>query len=402
LPAGAHAADTLASLKAKGALTVGVLYRVPPFGFVDPATGNLAGYEVDVAKAIAAKLGVQAQFRPVDARTRIPELLEGNIDLIAALMPKTADTAKVIDFSDAYLITGQGFLAKKGTVRGLGDLRGKKIGVMAGSVSEDGVRSALPSATVVPFTDFRKGLEALQTGQIDAASGDASSMPALLPMLPAGPFGIAPVQIAELPYFLGIRKGDEDFLAAVNGALKELERSGEAQKLVDKWFQAAPKQEAGPAAAAAGAIVRRAATPPRVVVVILKGSFDKGAAVSVFNPQGEYVCRGTVAAVFDDQIYVDVDPVKYDSVKAGYAVGMNVNMEAAKAAILKHQDVLESVREQSKAEEEALVSQREQEGIEKEKRQAEADQKAYESKLRIQEERAQNNDYYYRSYHYHD
>lgn len=396
--AGAHAADTLETQKIKGTLTVGVPYRVPPFGFVDPSTGELAGYEVDVAKAIAARLGVPVQLRPVEARTRIPELLAGNIDLIAAALTKTADTAAVIGFSDAYLVTGQGFLAKKGTVRGLADLTGKKIGVMAESLGEESVKRSLPSAAAVSFTDVRKGLAALQAGEIDAAAGDTSILPALLRVLPPGQFEIPPLQIAEVPHSLGLRKEDAGLLAAVNGALREMEQSGEARKLADKWFTPAP-QESGRAAAAAGAIVRRATVPPRVVAVTLRGTFTEGAEVSVFTPEGDYVCKGTVTAVFDDQIYVDVDPDKYRTVNAGFAVGMHVDRDAAKEAILKHQDVLKSVQAQSKAEEETLAAQREKEGIDQEKRRAEEDQKAYESKLRMEEERARNDDYY-RTYYY--
>lgn len=388
-----RAADTLEAVKQKGVLTVGVKYRVPPFGFVDPATGDLAGYDVDLARAIAAKLGVQVAVRPVDQVNRIPELLEGNIDLIAANMTAGSDTGRVIDFSDAYLITGQGFLAKKGTVQALTDLSGKKIGVLAGSVSEAGVRRSLPSATVVPFTDLKTGLQALHTGEIDAASGDSSLLPALVRMLPAGQFEIPRVQISEIPYSLGVRKGDANLLNAVNLALKELEQSGDARKLVDRWFRPAP-QEDGPAAEAAGAIVRRASIRPGVVVVVLKGRFVPGAGVSVFELSGDFFCKGKVTSVFSDQIYVDVDADAYDGVQPGFVVGMNVNAEAAKGAIAKHQDVLKRVQEQARQEEEAYMAQREKEGIEQEQRRIEADQKAYESKLRVEEERARN-EYYY-------
>lgn len=396
---GAAAAGTLDAVKQKGVLTVGVKFRVPPFGFVDTTTGEISGFDVDVAKFIASKLGVKLQLKPVDQGSRIPELLEGNIDLIAANLTKGPNTAKVIDFSDPYVITGQGFIAKVGTVKSLADLEGKTIGVNAASSSEAGVRSALPSAKVVGFTDIKKALEALQSGEIDAGSGDSTLLPLLIPMLPAGAFEIPPVQISEVSYSLGLRKGDKDFLAAVNQALKDLEQSGEAKKLADKWFQP-PKETApasAPAAKAAGAITRRAATPPRVVAVVLKGVFLEGADVTVFTPDGAVYSQGKVAAVLGDEIYVDVEAEKFRGVQPGFAVGMNVEAGAAKDAIAKHQDVLTSVRDESKAEEEAFAKQKEQEGIAKEQRDVEADQKRYENKLAIERERAtDNNEYYYR------
>jgi len=104
-----------------------------------------------------------------------------------------------------------------------------------------------------------------------------------------------------------------------------------------------------------------------------------------------------VTSVYDEQIYVDVDPAKYDSVKAGFAVGMNVNMEAAKAAILKHQNVLKSVQAESKKEQEAYVSQPRRRGSRR-SRGYRADQKRQESRLRVEEERANNNNEYYYNY----
>jgi len=105
---------------------------------------------------------------------------------------------------------------------------------------------------------------------------------------------------------LGVPQGDQDFLAAVNRALRELEQSGEAQKLFDKWFKPAPAGGRPRCGWRPEAVVRRAATPPGIVVVILKGIFVRGADVSVFTPDGDFVGKGRVTSVFPDQIYVDV------------------------------------------------------------------------------------------------
>jgi polar amino acid transport system substrate-binding protein len=402
---GAQTADTLDAVKRKGVLAVGVNQGVPPFCFVDPQTGELAGYDVDFAAALAAKLGVKPQLQPVSLNARVPELLGGNIDVIAANLLKSPDKAKVIDFSDVYLVTGQGFLARRGAVKALADLRGRKIGVLAGTESEESVRAALPSATVVSFTDLKKGVMALQTGEIDAASGDISILPAVLWALPAGEFEVAPVQVGEIPYVLGVRKDDQGLLAALNRALREMKTSGEDQALFARWFRQPAKQAArrpasdAPVATAAGVVTRRAATSPGVVVVAMEGTFSRHDEVSVFTREGDFVCKGTVTNVFGDEVYVDVDPAKYDGIDAGFAVGVNVNMDAVYCAIREHQGVLRQVAEQSKKDQAARVTQREQEGIAKERRQSEADQRAYESLLRVQEERARNNDYY--NYHYH-
>ena len=86
----------------------------PGFGFVDEKTREIVGYDVDFVKAIAKKLGVKLELKPVTSASRMPQLVEGNIDIIAATMTKNAERAKQIDFSYTYFFTGQKFIAKKG------------------------------------------------------------------------------------------------------------------------------------------------------------------------------------------------------------------------------------------------------------------------------------------------
>ncbi|MBT9614122.1 MAG: transporter substrate-binding domain-containing protein, partial [Burkholderiales bacterium] len=141
-------ADTLANIKAKGVLVAGVKDSLPPFGYVDAQTRSIVGYDVDFVRAIAAKLGVKLELKPVTSANRIPQLVSGNIDIIAATMTKSPERAQQIDFSHAYFLTGQKFIAPKGTLRSLKDLEGKRIATAKGSTSEQNVKRAVPSATV--------------------------------------------------------------------------------------------------------------------------------------------------------------------------------------------------------------------------------------------------------------
>ena len=390
LAGGAQAADTLKQVKEKGELVVGVKYRVPPFGFLDDATGELVGFDVDVAKAIAAKLGVKLKLQPVDQKSRIPLLLDGSVDLVAANVTPNPDTGMVIAFSEVYLTTGVGFLTRTGTVKSIGDLGRKKIAVGKGTVAEQAVNDSLSSATAVSFDDYHPALQALKDGSVDLGAGDVSILPVLLPMLPKGEWEVPPFQIAEIPYVLGMRRGDPGFLDFVNQTVRELQKSGELQKTYAKWFQAQPEAQAaspagdGPVAEAAAVISRKAATPPRFVAVIMRGEFEENAKVSVFSTSGEFICDGTVAAVFDDQIYLDVDPTKYEKVRSGFAVGMGVNMAAAKGAIMKHQDVLMDVKEQSKEDAATVAAEIDSEARAGEARDAAADKAKYDASLQTQ------------------
>lgn len=237
----ALAGDTLAEVKKKGVLVAGVKDSLPPFGSVDPQTKEFVGYDIDFVKYIAKKLGVKVEYKPVTSANRMPQLMEGHIDLIAATMTKNPERAKQIDFSYTYFLTGQKFLTKKGTVKSLKDLEGKKIGTAKGSTSEQNVKKAVPSATVLSFDDYPQGVLALQQGKVVAVTTDESILAGQLGKLEKNPatkgkFEIPDISISVEPYGIGMRKGDANFVKFVNDTLLEMEKKGEAKKIFEKWF----------------------------------------------------------------------------------------------------------------------------------------------------------------------
>ncbi len=163
--------------------------------------------------------------------------MEGNIDIAAATMTKTAERAKQIDFSNTYFFTGQKFLVKKATVKSIADLDGKRIGTAKGSTSEQNAKKALPKATILSFDDYPQAFLALQQGKVFAVTTDESILANILGKAPnKEQFEIPDIQISDEPYGLGIRKGEKNFLDFVNKTLVEMEKSGEAKKIFDKWF----------------------------------------------------------------------------------------------------------------------------------------------------------------------
>lgn len=231
------AADTLETVKKKGVLVAGVKDSTPGFGFVDEKTRQIVGYDIDFVKALAKKLGVRLELKPVTSASRMPQLTEGNIDIIAATMSATQERAKQIDFSLTYFFTGQKFIVKKGTVKSLADLDGKKIGTAKGSTSEQNATKVLPKATVLSFDDYPQAFLALQQGKVFAVTTDESILANLLGRAPnREQFEIPNIQISDEPYGLGIRKGDKNFADFVNKTLLEMEKSGEAKRIFDHWF----------------------------------------------------------------------------------------------------------------------------------------------------------------------
>ena len=237
----ATAADSLAEIKKKGVLVAGVKDSLPPFGSIDPQTKDFVGYDIDFVKYFAKKLGVKVEFKPVTSANRMPQLMEGHIDMIIATMTKNPERAKQIDFSYTYFLTGQKFLAKKGAVKTLKDLEGKKIGTAKGSTSEQNVKKSIPSATVLSFDDYPQGVLAVQQGKVVAVTTDESILAGQLGKLEKNPatkgqYEIPDLAISEEPYGIGMRKGDANWVKFVNDALLEMEKNSEAKKIFDKWF----------------------------------------------------------------------------------------------------------------------------------------------------------------------
>ncbi|NIO15615.1 MAG: transporter substrate-binding domain-containing protein [Deltaproteobacteria bacterium] len=393
----AFAGDTLDEVKKKGVLVVGVKFFTPPFGFIDMDSGEVVGYDVDFARAIAERLGVTLKLKPVTSENRISRLIDKEVDLIAATMTRTADRERIIDFSRTYFLTGQSFLVKKGSAGSLKDLEKKRIGTAKGSTSELNAKDALPGATILTFEDYFQAGQALLKGEVDAVTTDEPILVSILGKLPPGEFEILPVRISEEPYGLGIRKGETQFLDFVNSVLLDLEKSGEGGNISRKWFT--PK--APEAERAGGVVVRKTGVDSRVLVMPLKGVFEKDADVSVYDPRGNMVATGKVVNVYSDEIYVDVEKAKAVAVAPGFVVGMNVTDEEARDIILKRQDLLKSVTEEIGREKESLQAELKKETEEDKKQREEIYKKQMESEKRRMELQYQyDRDRYY--YYYDD
>lgn len=231
------AADALEEIKKKGVLIAGVKESTPGFGSIDDNTGEIAGYDIDFVRAIANRLGVKPQLQPVTSSNRIIRLMKGDIDIIAATMSKIAERAEQIDFSYAYFFTGQKFIVKKGTIKKLSDFNGKKIGTAKGSTSGQNVSNILPGAKIIYFDDYPQALLALRQDNVFAVTTDETILSNLLGEAPDKErYEIPDIRISDEFYGFGIKKGEKKLLDFVNRTLLEMEKSGEAKKIFNKWF----------------------------------------------------------------------------------------------------------------------------------------------------------------------
>ena len=353
----AWAADTLTNVREKGALTVGVRGDAPPFGFIDRESGEPVGIDIDLAREIANRLGVRLNLRTVTAANWIPDLVNGNADLVAAAVSGSPEREKLVDFSTIYFATTQRIIAKKGTVTGLKDLEGKRIGTGQDSATERNVRKAVPSAACYYFSDTRKAVEALQKGEVDALSASGANLYGCFSALPKGEYEIpGSIRIAESGYRMAMRKGDARFLEFVNAVLAEMREAGTAQKTFDKWF-------AGPITTdvvsisrddpkAMGVVTRGTATEGRFLVLPLNGTFLHGAKLAFFDPQGRRVGSGSVGRIYEDKMYVDAADVPVDRIRLGFVATMNYGDDDAGKLIHSYGDVIARVKDDVQKDEE--------------------------------------------------
>jgi polar amino acid transport system substrate-binding protein len=232
-------ADQLDDIKKKGELVVGVLGTDEPNSFIDPKTREIVGYEVDLASAVAKKLGVKLTLKQLAVAARIPELQQGRVDLLAASLTHNKEREQVIDFSLTSFVTGQKVLVRKDSgITQLSQLGGKKVVTIKGGTQEPNVRKAVPNVDVVTFETGPQAFQALQQGKGVGFVNDEVSL--IDDYAKLGPlqkdYAILPQNISVEPLALGIRKGEKNLKAAVDGTLRELEKSGEAEKLFFKWY----------------------------------------------------------------------------------------------------------------------------------------------------------------------
>ena len=235
---GVAQAGKLDDIKTRGKLIAGVKDSQPPFGYVDEKTKQIVGFEIDLMAALAEKLGVKLETKPVTSSTRIPMLTQGEIDIVAATMTHSRERDKQIDYSITYFSTFQRLLVKKdGGIKTIADLAGKKIGSAKGSTSEQNAKRAQPTATVVSFETYPEAFLALKQGKVEAVTTDEAILLGLRNKDDApDAYAVVGEPIAAEPYGLGIVENDSKFRDAINFALMELWTSGDYQKLYDKWF----------------------------------------------------------------------------------------------------------------------------------------------------------------------
>jgi polar amino acid transport system substrate-binding protein len=232
-------ADVLADIKARDKLICGMSSSSAPWGYLDAKTQKVVGYEIDLCTMLAKSLGVEVELKEVSNAARVAEIQQGRVDLLAQLLTWTKERAEQVDFSGAYIRESFNFMVPDDSeIETVDELAGKRVGVIGGSNLEPMIPERVPTARVVAFEDQPANFMALQQGKVVASAMRYSQAKALefAAGANARPLRALPGPLGTGSCGFGVKKGEEAWLAYLNGFLANLETSGEGQALYDKWL----------------------------------------------------------------------------------------------------------------------------------------------------------------------
>jgi len=233
----AHAEDLLDQVKARGTLRIGLEGTFPPFNSKDTKTGELVGFDVDIAKAVAAKLGVKPEFITTEWSGIIAGLQAGKFDVIVNQVGVTDARKQVLDFSPAYTYSGAELIQRKNDDRQfktLEDLKGHKLGVGLGTNYMD-MAKAVGGIDIKTYPGAPEYLRDLADSRIDAALNDRLMVAYLLKQSNL-PLKAGAMVGTGNPSAIPFKKGNPKFAKAIDDAMTQLEADGTFAKISDKWF----------------------------------------------------------------------------------------------------------------------------------------------------------------------
>ncbi len=257
---GGGTGGTLAAIKHRGELIWGAdLHGGEPFVYEDPAhPDQVVGFEVDIANAIARRLGVKAKFVQYNWSNLVPSLERKDFDIALNGLEYTKDRAERILLSDPYFIYAETLAVRAGSpYKSLDDLKGKRVGTLNQTVAHDLLRAAplepvLYEGNEEPYIDLEQGrTEAVLLDNIIADRyGCVPTRPKVV---------CVPGDVARGTYVIGIRKGDDDLKAAIDAALADMRKDGELEAILRKAKLWDARQTEPPPLIQADTLVRKRA-----------------------------------------------------------------------------------------------------------------------------------------------
>ena len=239
--------NSLQAIQDKGELTVGIMGTYAPYNFMN-ADKEYDGFDVDIAKELANRLGIEAKFVAQDFSGLIPGLQKGKFDMLVSQITITDDRIKQIDFTEPYITNYVKVIVNEDntTITSVEDFKGKKIGVGLGTNDEAYLRNELLPKVgefqINTYDDVITTLKDLDAGRIDATINNSY---ALKPVIEESGFKIKAVgePIKSDKAAVAVKKGNTELVEALNTALVEMKEDGKYREIFVKWFDEEPQAD---------------------------------------------------------------------------------------------------------------------------------------------------------------
>jgi ABC-type amino acid transport substrate-binding protein len=230
--------STLDTVKRRGTLVVGIQTQGAPFGYLDDQGRNV-GFDADIARYLAKKLGVRIEYRQVTSATRMPLLASRAIDIAAASITVTPEREKVIDFSTPYVMIGGKLLVRKGSaIHNLQDLHGKPVAFALGGSAQQDVQRVVPDIQPVVFNDPPLAVQAVIQEKAVAMIADGSQLYYYAQNNPA--LMVTGEAWAPKPLAIGLRKDDPKWRREIDTLLADFYSDGSYAATYRKYLGADP------------------------------------------------------------------------------------------------------------------------------------------------------------------
>ncbi|MEX2195435.1 MAG: glutamate ABC transporter substrate-binding protein [Thermoleophilaceae bacterium] len=225
---------TMGRIQREGEIVIGVKFDVPPFGFRNPQSGDVEGFDIDRGREIAEALGVEPRFIEAISDNRIPFLRDGTADLILSTMTITAERDEEIDFSEPYYIARGRILVREGSdIQGVDDLAGNSVCTALGSTYDETLQEQAPDADRRLVDSYSECLELIQNEAVDAVSTDDVILTGMI--VQDDTLQLVGDELTTEPYGAGLTEGDTAFKEFVDGVLAESKQDGRWAESYEEW-----------------------------------------------------------------------------------------------------------------------------------------------------------------------
>jgi polar amino acid transport system substrate-binding protein len=225
--------------KAPATLMVNMSIDYPPFEFYK--NNEIVGFEVDLMRAVAKKMGKEATFKDASFDSLIAALIVKRADVVISALSATDERRKSVDFSTAYHVSQSVLVTANPDLKTVEAFKGRKVGVQAGSAYEPYVKEwqTKGGPSYQALSKVPELVQSLKTQRIDGIIMGLHEANALVKQMPDMKLAIVEIPDTTIEYAIALPKGSP-LLAEINAALAALEKDGTLKALVDQWFHDAP------------------------------------------------------------------------------------------------------------------------------------------------------------------